>query len=146
METLIEECGADLKLTDDYDRTAFLIACGADTSCVGEGRFRLCGKAASIQGCFSAFEWTNRLIAAEVRAGVSSEARKDLEECRTLLQFALEDDTRQRPRSCSSAEATAAARQLRQDARQRLRLRSGGAGRSAPGLLLDPCAHMSSLS
>jgi hypothetical protein len=69
--------------------TAFLLVCGAEPACIGEGRFRLCGMSASIAGRFSTLEWTDRLLAAEEEAGVVAEHRRELEVCRSLVQHVL---------------------------------------------------------
>lgn len=69
--------------------TALLLACGADISPRGEGRFRLCGRAASIAGCWRAIEWVRKLREAEAAAGVTDHD-DGLYRCQRLLELAEE--------------------------------------------------------
>ena len=68
--------------------TSFLLACGADERPVGEGRFRLCGRAQTIKGCHSAIDWVSQLRAAEAAAGISEALSRSLDVCRNLLSAA----------------------------------------------------------
>ena len=68
---------------------AYLLACGADPSPVGYGRFRLCGRAQSLAGRHSALAWSSRLLEAEVEAGVAAEHRRALSVSVSLLQRAV---------------------------------------------------------
>lgn len=72
---------------------AFLLGCGADPAPRGRGRFRLCGRAASLAGHHSALEWVERLLKAEEAAGVDVEHRRGLVVCARLLErMALLDE------------------------------------------------------
>ena len=66
---------------------AFLLACGADTRPRGRGRFRLCGRSQSLAGCHTALEWTERLLEAEIDAGVSADHRRALAVTQRLLRL-----------------------------------------------------------
>lgn len=107
--------------------TAFLLVCGAEALCVGEGRFRLCGKVASIAGKYSALEWTERLIAAEAAAGVAAQQRQELEVCRCLLLLLDGAPPSGHPRTWTSAsEAHVRMMQMYQLARVKARVMAGG--------------------
>ena len=75
--------------------TAFLLACGADVTPAGEGRFRLCGRAQSIFGVHRASTWVALLLQAEEAAGIDVEHRRGLMLCQRLLLRA-EDRRRRR--------------------------------------------------
>ena len=65
--------------------TSFLLRIGADPRPHGTGRFRLCGRSQTLFGCYSALEWTSRLLKAEEDAGIEAEHRGGLERCNRLL-------------------------------------------------------------
>ena len=72
----------------EADRVAARVR-GADISPRGEGRFRLCGRAASIAGCWRAIEWVRKLREAEAAAGVTDHD-DGLYRCQRLLELAEE--------------------------------------------------------
>ena len=77
--------------------SAFLLACGADPTPQGQGRFRLCGRSASIAGAHSALEWTEVLTRAEAEAGVDVELRQDLLTTQRLLQMVADEPSAVQP-------------------------------------------------
>ena len=62
-----------------------LLALGADPTCRGSGRFRLCGTRQTLAGKHTPLEWTRLLLEREQAIGVDNASLKTLRDCEALL-------------------------------------------------------------